>query len=108
MSDASLHRVLVAGGGVAGLEAAFALHALGDGRLDVEVISPDAEFVYRPLAVVEAYRVGDVARFPLRTIVEAAGARLRPARVAAVDVDRNVVWTADATERRAWSPMSWK
>jgi sulfide:quinone oxidoreductase len=95
MVAAHSHRVLIAGGGVAGLEAAFALHAVDDGRVDVEVIAPDTEFVYRPLAVVEPYRVGDVARFPLHSIVSAAGGRLRPGRIRAVDPDLHLLKTAD-------------
>jgi sulfide:quinone oxidoreductase len=98
MASRRPHRVLIAGGGVAGLEAAFALRALGDGRLEVDVLAPESEFVYRALAVAEPYRVGDIARFPLGTIVADAGARLRPARLAAVDADRRVVRTADRQE----------
>jgi sulfide:quinone oxidoreductase len=98
MAAIDSHRVLIAGGGVAGLEAAFALHALANARVDVEVIAPDSEFVYRPLAVVEPYRVGDIARFPLHTIVSATGARLRPGRMAAIDAHRQVLKTADGAE----------
>jgi sulfide:quinone oxidoreductase len=86
-------RVVIAGGGVAALEAALALRAIGEGRVDVEVIAPDDEFVYRPLAVVEPYRVGDVARFPLHLIVGDAGARLRQDRLAAVDAPGRRVQT---------------
>jgi sulfide:quinone oxidoreductase len=93
MGDREL-RVVIAGGGVAALEAAFALQKLADERVDVEVIAPDDEFVYRPLAVVEPFRVGDVARFPLHTIVSDAGARLRRGRLAAVHADRGSLTTA--------------
>jgi sulfide:quinone oxidoreductase len=88
-------RVLIAGGGVAGLEAAFALQKLAGDRVDVEVLAPEGEFVYRPLAVLEPFRVGDVARFPLHTIVEAAGGRLRHGRLRAVDADRKAVATGE-------------
>jgi sulfide:quinone oxidoreductase len=44
-------RVLVAGGGVAGLEALHGLHALADDRVELTLIAPEDEFVYRPLAV---------------------------------------------------------
>jgi sulfide:quinone oxidoreductase len=43
--------VLIAGGGFAGLEALLALRALAEQRLAVELLAPDAEFVYRPAAV---------------------------------------------------------
>jgi sulfide:quinone oxidoreductase len=88
-------RVLIAGGGVAALEAAFALQKLAPDRVAVEVLAPEGEFVYRPLAVLEPFRVGDVARFPLHSIVEAAGARLRHGRLRAVDADRKAVATGE-------------
>jgi sulfide:quinone oxidoreductase len=90
-------RVLIAGGGVAALEAALALRALAEDRVSVELVAPESEFVYRPLAVAEPFRVGEARRFPLRPLVEAAGARLRQGRVAAVDPDRYVIVT-DAGE----------
>ena len=56
-------RVLVLGAGVAGLEAALALQALGEGRVTVELVSPDSEFVYRPLAVAEPFRLAEARTF---------------------------------------------
>jgi NADH dehydrogenase FAD-containing subunit len=41
--------VLIAGGGVAGLEAAFALQHLAGDRVHVCVVSVGTDFVYRPL-----------------------------------------------------------
>jgi NADPH-dependent 2,4-dienoyl-CoA reductase/sulfur reductase-like enzyme len=37
-------RVLIAGGGVAALEAALALRELGEGRVSVEMLAPEPEF----------------------------------------------------------------
>jgi len=82
-------RVLVAGGGVASLEASLALQELATGLVDVEVIAPDSEFTYRPLAVAEPFRAADLKRFPLRTLVERAGARLRAGTVAELDAPRS-------------------
>ena len=60
-------KVLIAGAGVAGLEAALALRRPGRrGRLEVELVAPESEFVYRPLAVTEPFRVGEARRFPLQ------------------------------------------
>ena len=50
-------RVLVAGAGVAGLETALALRALAADAASVELVAPEREFVYRPLAVAEPYRL---------------------------------------------------
>ena len=43
--------VIIAGGGVAGLEALLALHELAGPRVNVELLAPEHDFVYRPLAV---------------------------------------------------------
>ena len=88
-------RVVIAGGGVAALEAALALQDLAPELADVELIAPEEEFVYRPLAVAEPFLVGEVRRFPLRTLAEAAGATLRQSIVTAVDPGARLVLTAD-------------
>ena len=91
-------QVLIAGAGVAGLEAALALQALTEDEVSVELVAPEAEFTYRPLAVTEPFRVGEVKRFPLRRLAEAAGARLRAGSVAAVDSERKVVTLENGQE----------
>jgi NADPH-dependent 2,4-dienoyl-CoA reductase/sulfur reductase-like enzyme len=45
-------RVVIAGGGVGGLEAALALGEAGQ-ALDVTLLAPNAEFVERPMSVAE-------------------------------------------------------
>ncbi|HLM36515.1 MAG TPA: hypothetical protein VK287_01870 [Gaiellaceae bacterium] len=71
--------VLIAGGGVAALEAALTLHTLAADRVSVELIAPETDFVYRPLAVAEPFRVGEVRSFPRRRLTEATGATLHQA-----------------------------
>jgi sulfide:quinone oxidoreductase len=93
-------QVLIAGAGVAGLEAALALQALAAGEVSVELVAPESEFTYRPLAVTEPFRVGDVKRFPLRKLTEAAGARLRTESLAALDPERRVVTLENGQEHR--------
>ncbi len=83
--DDSRRHVVVAGAGVAGLETALALQALAPQHVSVELIAPESEFVYRPLAVAEPFQVGEVRRFPLARLVAAAGAELRLGTLAAVD-----------------------
>jgi NADPH-dependent 2,4-dienoyl-CoA reductase/sulfur reductase-like enzyme len=61
-------KVLVAGAGVAGLEAASALHELAGARVDVTVLSPRSEFVYRPDAVKEPFVSGYGHRYPLTAL----------------------------------------
>src|SRR6266496_4112177 len=65
-------RVLIAGGGVAALEAALALRELGEGRVSVEMLAPEPEFWYRPLAVAEPFGLGEVRHFDLAELAPAA------------------------------------
>src|SRR6266571_112331 len=95
---ASPVHVLIAGGGVAALEATLALRALAEDRVAITLVAPESDFVYRPLAVAEPFRVGEVRRFPLRPLVKAAGAELRDGRVTRVDPDRHSVRTEDGAE----------
>jgi sulfide:quinone oxidoreductase len=69
-------RVLIVGGGVAGLEAAFALRELAGERIATKLLAGSAEFVYRPMRVTEPFG-GVVARhYPLEEIARDAGAEL--------------------------------
>jgi sulfide:quinone oxidoreductase len=91
-------RVVVAGAGVAGLETALALRAAAQGLVSVEVVAPERDFTYRPLAVAEPFRVGEVRRFPLERLVSAAGARLRRGTVTAADPEQKIVVVDDQVE----------
>ena len=55
MTDSRMH-VLVAGAGVAGLETALALEAIAREYVTVELIAPERDFTYRPLAVAEPFQ----------------------------------------------------
>jgi sulfide:quinone oxidoreductase len=91
-------RVLIAGGGVAALEAVLALRAVATDRVSVAVVSPEESFVYRPLAVAEPFGAGQVRRFPLRTLVQEAGASLRPGLVTSVGPDSRSIRLRDGAE----------
>src|SRR3954452_20003865 len=69
-------RVLVAGGGVAGLEACFALRDLAGDRVECTILTPEQDFVYRPMAVAEPFARGQAQRIPIRSIARDAGARV--------------------------------
>lgn len=94
MNDNRMH-VLIAGAGVAGLETALALDALAREYVTVDLVAPEREFTYRPLAVAEPFQVGEVRRFPLDRLVDAAGAELRNGRLVGVDPDAKEVLLAD-------------
>ncbi len=92
-------QVMIAGAGVAGLETALALRALAPELVSVELVAPEAEFTYRPLAVAEPFRLGEVRRFPLEPLARAAGAQLRRGTLKAVDPERKIVTLTDEIER---------
>src|SRR5262245_48131154 len=96
MKDGRRH-VVVAGAGVAGLETALALQALAPEHASVELIAPEDDFVYRPLAVAEPFHVGEVRRFPLARLVEAAGAELRHGALAGVNPEEKSAALADGS-----------
>jgi sulfide:quinone oxidoreductase len=87
-------RVLIAGGGVAGLEAMLALDALAAERVETTLLDPGADFVYRPLSVAEPFAAGHATRHPLADLAARAGARHVRDRLAEVDPAAHVVRTA--------------
>jgi sulfide:quinone oxidoreductase len=86
--------VLIAGGGVAALEAAFALRELAGDRVAVTLLSDSDEFVYRPLAIGEPFTASVAQRYPLTPLASAAGAKLVRDTAVHVDSARRVVHTA--------------
>jgi len=87
-------RVLIAGGGVAALEAALALRALAEDRLSVELLAPEPLFWYRPLAVAEPFGLGEVRHFDLAELAAAAGATFSPGALTGLDVGSRLVQTS--------------
>jgi sulfide:quinone oxidoreductase len=77
--------VLIAGGGVAGLEAVLGLRAVAGDRVRITLIAPDPDFTYRPLAVAEPFALGRAQRVPLRALADETGAELVQDAVIAVD-----------------------
>jgi sulfide:quinone oxidoreductase len=68
MSGTRKPRVVIAGGGVAAIETVIALRDLAGDRVEIEIIAPEREFVYRPLAVAAPFDLGDPPRFELAAI----------------------------------------
>jgi sulfide:quinone oxidoreductase len=60
--------VVIAGGGVAGLEAALALREHRQADIGLTLLSPDAEFLYRPMTVTEPFACGAARRYSLEAI----------------------------------------
>ena len=80
-------RVVLAGGGVAALEAALALRALAGARVGIEVIAPEPHFYYRPLAVAAPFAPRELRRYDLSALLGHAGALLTLATMTGVDAD---------------------
>src|SRR4051794_18024230 len=87
-------RVLIAGGGVAGLEAALALRDLADERVAVELLAPGPDFVNRPVTVRNPFASLVTPRLPLDRLVD-LGIATRADGLAEVHADRHEVRTTD-------------
>jgi sulfide:quinone oxidoreductase len=86
-------RVLIAGGGVAALETALALHELAPGRLATTVIAPNEELIDRPMTVREPFAYPQAQRYPIAPIVADAGAELLVDELAWVDPAKRILHT---------------
>jgi sulfide:quinone oxidoreductase len=91
-------RVVICGGGIAAVEGLLRLRALAGDAVDVELIAPNEELVYRPLAVREPFSFGSPRRYPLRRIVRDTGAEWTKDTLAWVDREAQVVHTGDGRE----------
>ena len=91
-------RIVVAGGGVGGLEACLAVQALARRRVALTLIAPDPSFIHRPATVADPVAVRTARRAPLDRVAEAAGAALHQDRLAAVDTNARRVITAAGAE----------
>lgn len=69
-------KVLIAGGGVAALEAMLALRSLLGDRVEIELYAPGKDFVYRPFAVAEPFGMAEVTRFDIADLAGRCDARL--------------------------------
>jgi sulfide:quinone oxidoreductase len=87
-------RVVIAGGGVAALETLLALRALADHRVELTVLSPERELLYRPATVAEAFGRGEAHSYDLSEIVDDQGARTVEGSLMEVDADQGVAVTA--------------
>jgi len=92
-TDPQKLRVLIAGGGVAAMEAALALHELAPAHTNVSVIAPGEELVYRPMTVREPFAYGRAHRYPLAPIVHDAGAELIADELDWIDADKRTAHT---------------
>jgi sulfide:quinone oxidoreductase len=92
--------VVIAGGGVAALETAFALRALAGESVRMTLVAPEREFVYRPMSVREPFALGPARRHPLAQIANDVGAELITDRFSWVDAPQRVVHLDGAAQLR--------
>ena len=74
-------KVTIVGGGVAALEVLIALRRLAEERVALELITPSAQWAYRPLAVAEPFGHGEAKTYDLVQIASDHGAALHLAGV---------------------------
>lgn len=86
-------QVVIVGGGVAALEATLALSELAGERVEICLVAPNREFVYRPMTVLEPFVGGRAERFPLRSIVGLNRVRLRADRLEWVEARHRTIHT---------------
>lgn len=91
-------RVLVAGGGVAGLEALLALRDLAGDRVELTLLTPEQDFLYRPMAVAAPFARGRARRHALDEVTRDLGVTLVRGRLCAVDAAQRVASTEDGDE----------
>jgi len=91
-------RVLIAGGGVAGLETMLALRELAGELVSLELLSPEHHFWYRPLSVAEPFDGSRIPRFELPQIASAANADFTAGALVAIDADAHVAYTSRGAE----------
>ena len=79
-------KVVIAGGGVAAVEALLALRRLAGDAVSVEMLAPDPRFRYRPLSVTEPFGLGVARDLDLLEIALEHDATFLHDALAAVDV----------------------
>src|SRR6266487_4991653 len=89
----SRFHVVLCGGGIAAIEGLLRLRRLAGEEVEVTLIAPNEELVYRPPAVKEPFGLFGARRYPLSNITADLGAEWVRASLRSVDVDRQEVLT---------------
>lgn len=97
-AGATALEVVIVGGGVAALETALALHELAGDQVKLTLLSPTADFVYRPVAVLEPFVRMPPRQLPLAKVAAELNATLEHGTLAAVDCERRVLHTTGNLE----------
>ena len=91
-------RVLIAGGGVAGLETLLALRALAGDRVDVTIVAPELRFINRSMAVDQPFKPQRVRGVRLQDTAAEFGARWHRGALDRVEHEQRRGVTKDGDE----------
>jgi sulfide:quinone oxidoreductase len=91
MTETERTKVIVAGGGVAGIEAMLALRDVAGDLVSTTLVAPQEDFHYRPLSVGEPFALGQALSVPLATVARDVGAELRQDALAEVNSEAHTV-----------------
>jgi len=90
--------VVIAGGGVAALEATIALRDLAGDRVSITMLAPDEDFVFKPLSVGEPFALGDAQRLSLKKFARDLSIELVHDGLASVSPSARLVRTTGGDE----------
>jgi sulfide:quinone oxidoreductase len=96
-SPGPLH-VVIAGGGVAALEATMALRDLAGDRVRITIAAPERHFEVKAMRTAEPFSAGHVPHHDLRALADRFAADVRRIALERVDHERHVVRLADGKE----------
>jgi sulfide:quinone oxidoreductase len=91
-------RVLIAGGGVAALEAALTLRRIAEERVRLRLLAPEPRFTYRALSVTAPFELGEVLQLELAELAGELGIDLTQAGLVGIDAWRHVAHTSANTQ----------
>ena len=96
--------MIVAGGGIAGLEALIGLRTLAGNRVEIELISPERFFAWRPLTAHAAFGGSSGPELEIPQLARAMGASCTIGELGSVDAEAGEITLADG-ERRAFDVL---
>jgi sulfide:quinone oxidoreductase len=89
--------VVIAGGGVAALEALLALSEIAQGHVQVTLVAPQPHLTYRPLAVAEPFGITEPRVVDLKRTARERGAGFVAGSLASVQPEADTAVLADGT-----------
>jgi len=97
VTTSGTHRVIIAGGGVAALEALLVLREVAAEQVSIELLTPNSEFVYRPMELAALFRDDHVQHFDLGRIAADQQATIVQDRLEGVWPDRRAITQSGMT-----------